>query len=302
MTPMIVRTIARADPRDISQLGSAGVATVHEAQGRNGLLRPYMRPIYAAARVAGSAVTVLCAPGDNLMIHAALAVVQAGDVLVVATSSESTDGMFGELMAQSCLAHGVLGWSSTPACATRPSSLPSASPSGPGGLGTRHLEDERRQCQRPYRLRRRFSLAWGRHRWRCRWRRRRAARLGHSRRCRRRSAARERRPHAGAAESRRTGVGHLRPARRPRTTRRRLARLVALALHSGPDFTAASASRRKSVSISSTDSCAFPLSHQIRSPKKLPARNWTSASDGTGADLSRAAIAFTSSRTRSRSS
>ena len=109
MTPTIVRTIARADPSDISQLGSAGVATVHEAQGRNGLLRPYMRPIDAAARVAGSAVTVLCAPGDNLMIHAALAVVQAGDVLVVATSSESTDGMFGELMAQSCLAHGVTG-------------------------------------------------------------------------------------------------------------------------------------------------------------------------------------------------
>ena len=109
MTPTIVRTIARADPGAITRLGAAGVATVHEAQGRSGLLRPYMRPIYAAARVAGSAVTVLCGPGDNLMIHAAIAVVQPGDVLVVTTVSESTDGMFGELMAQSCLAHGVAG-------------------------------------------------------------------------------------------------------------------------------------------------------------------------------------------------
>jgi 4-hydroxy-4-methyl-2-oxoglutarate aldolase len=109
MTPTIVRTIARAAPADISRLGAAGVATVHEAQGRSGLLRPYMRPVYATARVAGSAVTVLCAPGDNLMLHAAIAVVQPGDVLVVATFSESTDGMFGELLAESCRAHGVAG-------------------------------------------------------------------------------------------------------------------------------------------------------------------------------------------------
>lgn len=109
MTPTIVRSIDRADRQDIGRLGAAGVATVHEAQGRTGLLRPYMRPIYPAARVAGSAVTVLCGPGDNLMIHAAVAVVQPGDVLVVATLSESTDGMFGELLAESCLAHGVAG-------------------------------------------------------------------------------------------------------------------------------------------------------------------------------------------------
>lgn len=109
MTPTIVRTIARADPEDIRRLGAAGVATVHEAQGQRGLLRPYMRPVFPAARVAGSAVTVLCAPGDNLMIHAAIAVVQPGDLLVVATTSESTDGMFGELLAESCLAHGVVG-------------------------------------------------------------------------------------------------------------------------------------------------------------------------------------------------
>lgn len=109
MTPTIVRTIQRADPGVIARLGAAGVATVHEAQGRSGLLRPYMRPIYPAARLAGTAVTVLCAPGDNLMIHAAVAVVQPGDVLVVSTFSESNDGMFGELLAESCRAHGVGG-------------------------------------------------------------------------------------------------------------------------------------------------------------------------------------------------
>jgi 4-hydroxy-4-methyl-2-oxoglutarate aldolase len=109
MTPTIVRTIARADADVIRRLGAAGVATVHEAQGRSGLLRPWMRPVYPAARVAGSAVTVLCGPGDNLMIHAAIAVVARGDVLVVATFSESTDGMFGELLAESCVAKGVAG-------------------------------------------------------------------------------------------------------------------------------------------------------------------------------------------------
>lgn len=109
MIPTIVQTIQRADASGIRRLGVAGVATVHEAQGRTGLLRPYMRPVYPAARVAGSAVTVLCGPGDNLMIHAAIAVVRPGDVLVVATVSDSTDGMFGELLAESCRAHGVGG-------------------------------------------------------------------------------------------------------------------------------------------------------------------------------------------------
>ncbi len=109
MTATIVRTIARADTEDIRRLGAAGVATVHEAQGRTGLFRPYMRPVFASARVAGSAVTVLCGAGDNLMIHAAIAVVQPGDVLVVSTLEESTHGMFGELLAESCRAHGVVG-------------------------------------------------------------------------------------------------------------------------------------------------------------------------------------------------
>lgn len=109
MKPTIVRNIQRADEAAIKTLGALGVATVHEAQGRSGLMRPYMRPIYPSARAAGSAVTVLSQPGDNLMIHAAMEMCRPGDVLVVTTTSESTDGMFGELLAVSCRAHGVVG-------------------------------------------------------------------------------------------------------------------------------------------------------------------------------------------------
>lgn len=109
MKPVIIREIRRPKAAAVRVLGELGVATVHEAQGRTGLMRPCMRPIYPTARVAGPAVTVLCHPGDNLMIHAAIEVCRKGDVLVVTTLSESTDGMFGELLATSCLAHGVIG-------------------------------------------------------------------------------------------------------------------------------------------------------------------------------------------------
>lgn len=109
MSHKIVRRIQRPDAEVVKRLGHAGVATVHEAQGRSGLLRPYMRPIYPTARVAGAAVTVSCQPGDNLMIHASIEVCQPGDVLVVTTTSESTDGMFGELLGVSCQAHGIAG-------------------------------------------------------------------------------------------------------------------------------------------------------------------------------------------------
>lgn len=109
MSHKIVRTIMRPDAATIALLGEQGVATVHEAQGRTGLLRPYMRPVYQTAKAAGPAVTVSCHPGDNLMIHAAIEVCQPGDILVVAPTSESTDGMFGELLAVSCRAHGVAG-------------------------------------------------------------------------------------------------------------------------------------------------------------------------------------------------
>ena len=108
MKPTIVRNIQRADPGVIKTLGEMGVATVHEAQGRTGLLRPYMRPIYPTAKAAGSAVTVSCAPGDNMMIHASIEVLKPGDVLVVTTTSESTDGMFGELLGESARAHGAV--------------------------------------------------------------------------------------------------------------------------------------------------------------------------------------------------
>jgi 4-hydroxy-4-methyl-2-oxoglutarate aldolase len=109
LKPRIVRNIQRADAAAIKTLGEHGVATVHEAQGRTGLMRPYMRPIYPTAKAAGSAVTVLCHPGDNWMIHAAIEVCQPGDILVVTTVSESTDGMFGDLLAVSCQAHGIVG-------------------------------------------------------------------------------------------------------------------------------------------------------------------------------------------------
>jgi 4-hydroxy-4-methyl-2-oxoglutarate aldolase len=109
MKPTIVRKIPRAGASVIKTLGELGVATVHEAQGRTGLMRPYMRPIYATAKAAGSAVTVSCAPGDNLMIHAAIECLRPGDILVVTTTSESTDGMFGELLGESARAHGAVG-------------------------------------------------------------------------------------------------------------------------------------------------------------------------------------------------
>ena len=107
--PFAVRTIDRADAAAVEALGKQGVATVHEAQGKRGLMDPYMRPIYPGAAAAGSAVTVLAPPGDNWMIHVAVELVRPGDLLVVGTTAPSTHGYFGELLATSLQAHGVRG-------------------------------------------------------------------------------------------------------------------------------------------------------------------------------------------------
>jgi 4-hydroxy-4-methyl-2-oxoglutarate aldolase len=109
MKTIAVRNISRANTGDIAALAPMGVATCHEAQGRIGMLAPYMRPIYSGARIAGSAITVLAHPGDNWMIHVALELCQPGDVLVVGVSADSAEGMFGDLLATSAIARGVKG-------------------------------------------------------------------------------------------------------------------------------------------------------------------------------------------------
>ena len=106
---IVKRTIVRADKAAVEKLSRFGVATIHEAMGRVGLMQPYMRPIYTNAQVCGTAVTVLLQPGDNWMLHVAPEVVQPGDVVVAACTVENTDGFFGELLATSYRARGAKG-------------------------------------------------------------------------------------------------------------------------------------------------------------------------------------------------
>ncbi len=106
---VVKRNIVRADKAAVALLAKFGVATLHEAQGRVGLMKPYMRPVYPGAKICGPAVTVLTHPGDNWMLHVVAEQIQPGDVVVLACTSDNNDGMFGDLLATSFQARGCTG-------------------------------------------------------------------------------------------------------------------------------------------------------------------------------------------------
>jgi 4-hydroxy-4-methyl-2-oxoglutarate aldolase len=109
MKTVVVRNIDRADAGIVKRLGVLGTSTVHEAYGRFGLMKPYLRPVWAGGEAAGTAVTVLAQPGDNWMIHVAVEQCRPGDILVVGCTTDNTDGMFGDLLATSLMSRGVTG-------------------------------------------------------------------------------------------------------------------------------------------------------------------------------------------------
>ncbi|MHA7192099.1 4-carboxy-4-hydroxy-2-oxoadipate aldolase/oxaloacetate decarboxylase [Arthrobacter sp. MDT2-16] len=106
---VVHRTITRAAKTDVEALSAFGVSTIHEAMGRLGLMRPYIRPVYPGAKLCGTAVTVLLQPGDNWMMHVAAEQIQPGDVLIAACTTESEDGFFGDLLATSLHSRGAVG-------------------------------------------------------------------------------------------------------------------------------------------------------------------------------------------------
>ncbi len=106
---IVKRNIVRADKAAVEKLSRFGVATIHEAMGRVGLMKPYMRPIYKGARLCGTAVTILLQPGDNWMMHVAAEQIQPGDIVVAACTTDNTDGFFGDLLATSFMARGARG-------------------------------------------------------------------------------------------------------------------------------------------------------------------------------------------------
>ena len=106
---IVKRNIVRADKAAVARLSRLGIATIHEAMGRVGLMKPYMRPIYKGANICGTAVTILLQPGDNWMMHVAAEQLQAGDVAVAACTTDNEDGFFGDLLATSFKARGALG-------------------------------------------------------------------------------------------------------------------------------------------------------------------------------------------------
>jgi 4-hydroxy-4-methyl-2-oxoglutarate aldolase len=109
MKNIVVRNINRTAADVVKRLGALGASTVHEAYGRFGLMKPYMRPVWAGGEAAGTAVTVLAQPGDNWMLHVAVEQCRPGDMLVVGCTADNTDGMFGDLLATSLMARGVIG-------------------------------------------------------------------------------------------------------------------------------------------------------------------------------------------------